>query len=342
VQEHLNQSGSLYDTAAETVARRRGYRLTALRALLGLCGVRSSLVMVMPRHKEADAGAVPDLTPYRYPVLEVGGARKRTFLFPFLREMPFGFLPSMLRGARGVRALGGPVEELVTPPKAGKDAESMALVVRLDETGDALVTVREVLDGWPGIQMRRAIRSLTRRRFMQLFESRRLAAHFPGARLVGKPAIFMDKQRSDRVVLAYRFRAAGFARRLDGRLMIRRSFYAAHLAASFLREGRRTVALQFGAFPEFRFDLKVVGPAGWKVEMSGGSQKAASRWGRVTRRLVTGTKAGRPMVSVQVLRRIPLSWVDPRRYDAFARFARQSDQVEELVIVLAKGDHGAR
>ncbi|MCD6497477.1 MAG: tetratricopeptide repeat protein [Deltaproteobacteria bacterium] len=340
VQDHLNQSGTLYDTAAEAVARRRGYRLTVLRALLGLCRVRTSLVMVMPRHREADPGAVPDLTAYRYPVLEVGDPHRRTFLFPFLREMPFGFLPSMLRGARAVRVLGGPVEEMKTPRDAGRDEETMKVAVHLDRSGDAVVTVRESLTGWPGIQMRRAIRNLTRRRFMNLFESRRLAAHFPGARLSGKPVVSMDKRHRDRVVLSYRFRVAGFARRLGGRLMIRRSFYGLRLAATFLRERRRTVALQVGAFPAFRFDLNVVGPVGWRVEMSGGSRKASSRWGSVVRRLAKSRKAGRPVVSVQIARHIPLSWVPPDQYDAFARFARRSGQVEQILIIFGKGDHG--
>jgi tetratricopeptide (TPR) repeat protein len=342
----IEQSGTLYGSARSVMARRSGYRLTLMRSLLRLCEVDVSTIMVEPTHRHVERGPVADIASYRYPVLQVApkgwASKERFYLFPFMRSIPFGMLPAMLRGARAIRVTGGPVEFVKTPADAGRDLRSVSMDVQLQKDGSARIKVVEKLEGWPAVLWRRNLERMSRRRVVQLFQRGRLAPHFPGAELEGELRISALNKPAEPLVLRYELTVPGLARRNQGRLVIRRSFFPQNLASTYLTRPDRKTTLLFGAHPELRLDIRLDLPEGYRAEMVSPDSKISGKWGEVIRKVdrMESSKGKRGStkppagVRVRIVRKLPYSRVAVSEYKELGEFVRSADQTEQIVVVL--------
>jgi hypothetical protein len=265
---------------------------------------------------------------------KAGDGQTVHFLFPFIRWIPFGTVPAMLRGARVLRVTGGAPRFITLPAEAGSDMRSVALQIRLRSNGSAEVTVREQLEGWPAVMWRRNLERLSRRRVEQLFQKGRLAPHFPGAELVGELKIKNSDRPQKPLVLRYRFKIHNLARRRKNRLVLRRTFFPQKLATTYLTRPNRKNPLLFGAHPRFRLTIDIAFPDAMRVEMLSPNVEIKSTYGHFSRRVVRRTKKRRVRISIR--RQLPFARVETKAYARFGRFARAVDGGEEIVAVFTE------
>ncbi len=333
VLDHVDQAGNLSDQAPAVLYRGRGYRLNLLRGLLRLCGAQVDTVMIRPTHRAGPDGAVEDLRPYGYAALELHEGRRVFYLFPYIKYIPFGFLPAMLRGAQAVRVEGHEIGPFVTPGNAGRDRVQISMDIRFDARGHGYARVVERLEGWPAITLRRGRDRSTRRTFEQVFQRERLGVVFPGA--TGRRLkISVDRARRDLVTLRYEVSSSSIAHLRGNSLTVRRSFFGLHLARRYLQgTDKRTLPIQVGAFPDFELHVSITGPKGWRILSSSGNASVASAWGQVRRSRLQD--AGR--LTYTIRRHVPFSRISATKMGALARFLRKADAVETLVLTFSRG-----
>ncbi len=336
VNKNIEQSGAFQDTAKETLARRRGYRLVLARALLRLCSVDVSTIMVEPVHRAEEPGAVPDLSSFSYPVLRAEtGPGEFELLFPFMESIPLGFIPAMLRGARAIRVTDGPYEFLTAPEEAGRDGQIVDMDVTVQPDGGATVKVVETMHGWPAVIWRRDLKQMSRTMLMQSFQQGRLAPNFPGAEMDRELIVENLDDNAKPLVLRYSFKAADFMRPVSERLVLRRSFFPQMLASTYLTRTERKAPLLFGAHPDFELKMSLKVPAGFRTEMVSPADKVKAPYGSVERK-VEKDKDGTGKIHINVNRRLGFFRVEVDSYGDFGEFARRADGIEELVIVLSE------
>jgi hypothetical protein len=266
----------------------------------------------------------------RFPTVE--GDR---FYDPRLSRSPFGYLLESYVGGKAV-VLGS--DRIVSLQSTVSDGVNVHVRGELFPSGEARLTVKESLRGWPALEWRELWEKVGKdsAKQRQEFEQRWLGQHFPGARLVRfevRPSV--EETQIDCVLIAPRF-----AERSGQTMRLRPFLYRAQPGRRFATEPARKTGLQiaFTLPVELTMDLSL---APGLTVLDAGKGKAEG-WRQVFQvpgiphaafleeRSVEGNRLRLHRVS-----HLPSARVTVGSYAAVASILRQVDVAESSEIILS-------
>jgi len=210
-----------------------------------------------------------------------------------------------------------------TPEDAGQDRYEVELRIALDAAGDAVVEGTERFVGHDAAAAKAALEQVDARGRRQVVEQG-LARSFRGL-VLSDVAVEGERRTGDPLVIRYRARVAGLARRSGGRLVIDAVPYPARLSARFAQLAARETPLLLPSDERASLRFTVVPPAG-AVPAPGPVREVKGALGSYRRgeRLEGGALLREDVVEVRRAR------VPPDAYPDFVRFAAEVDDAQAI------------
>ncbi|MBK7773440.1 MAG: DUF3857 domain-containing protein [Sandaracinaceae bacterium] len=311
--------GGLFDSAGLMLAGRRGNRARVMRYLLGLADVPADLVLVRGFGGDQTRSPLPDTDTYDDVLLRIGRGSDAIYTTTAARGLSFGYIPEHLAGQDGV-VLSAEAERVTIPAApANQDLSVVDVVVQLDATGAATVSVRETYVGAAASSWRENLRAVAEAELQQRFEEGYVAHVVPGAHVTSLRILGRGDPEAP-LVLEYSFQVPAIGRVQGDRWMIP-PLFGVRLAPRFAETPTRRTTQIVGAIAQ-DVRMRVIPPRGAPMAVPGADAALRGPGGAEVR--VTGAVgAGDTTVTTSV--RVPLARIAPSDYAAFADFCRRAD-----------------
>ena len=329
VLENVENNNDAFGIAPAMLSGRNGNRTRVLHYLLGLIGVRASLVLVRDLSADQTQSELADDDTYGNLVMKLGDE----YVVTGARGIPFGYVSPTMSGQDALVLL--PYERSdevrkVTLPAApeGSEKHQIAILADVASDGSARLEITETFRGLQAIEWRNDLEGIPEAVLEERFEEGYAARVVPGARLESL-RITGQKTPEEPLVLRYTVAAPRLAREQGGRLVLP-GLFPTLLTPRFAQMGARTTPQLVGPTLDVELELRArlegSAPATSMpaVELEGpGGARFTSR----------ATTTGDALV-VRRRVQVPLMRVSPERYPALAQFARRADAAEAREIPL--------
>ena len=329
VLDNVENNNDVFGVAPTMLSRRTGNRTRVLHYLLGLLGVRTSLVLVRDFSADQMQSDLADDGTYGNLVLKIGDR----YLVTSARGIPFGYISPTLRGQDALVLLpydrSDEVRKVTLPPEPeGSEKRSIEILADIASDGSARLEVTETFRGLQAIEWRTDLEGVPEAVLEERFEEGYAARVVPGGHLESLRIMGQDDPEQD-FVLRYTVRAPSLARQQGGRLVLP-GLFPTMLTPRFAQVGERSTTQIVG--PTLDIDLAI------RIRLEGRAPTSTLApvelegpgGARFTAR--ASTTDGALLVRRQV--RVPLMRVPPERYPGFAHFVRQVDAAEAREIPL--------
>ncbi len=327
--ENVENNNDVFGIAPTMLSGRTGNRTRVLHYLLGLVGVRSSLVLVRDYSADQTESDLADDETYGNLVLKLGDQ----YLVTGARGIPFGYISPTMRGQDALVLLpyerSDEVRKVTLPAEPeGSEKRTIEILADIDSDGSARLEVTETFRGLQAIEWRTDLEGVPDAVLEERFEEGYAARVVPGGRLESLRITGQDDPEQP-FVLRYTVRTPSLARQQGGRLVLP-GLFPTMLTPRFAQVGERTTAQIVGPTLdidlEIRIRLEGTAPTSTlaPVELEGpGGARFSAR---------ASTTDGALVVRRQV--HVPLMRVPAERYPGFANFVRQVDAAEAREIPL--------
>jgi hypothetical protein len=244
------------------------------------------------------------------------------------KYVPFGYLPSGVRGVAAFVLGSDPAESVQTPSDGTHDELAFTADFALDATGSAHVFLEQRFSGRYGSVLRKGLGEIEERRLKDTVETKILAGNLKGARLVDYE--LADRDDLDKpLTLRMTAEVPRFAAKQGAQLRISPPF-APKLGQYASLPSRQTPIL-IGTDQDLNVSMKIALPAGARVEalahpvFTAGPYKVEIR----------DRMDGQTLVLDRTLR-LPAGRIAVADYPEFARFTRDADAAlnREIVVLL--------
>ncbi|HJL16503.1 MAG TPA: DUF3857 domain-containing protein [Sandaracinaceae bacterium LLY-WYZ-13_1] len=308
----------------QQILARRGEQNRILQHLLEVAGVDARIVLSRALGGRSPGELFRDDVYQTSLVMVRREGAAPLFLSVGDRGIPFGYVPSTLRGQPAVVLEPGHPRVEVSDGLTS-DLREVSMDVAVNARGGARVEIEETLHGAGAYYWRSQLEGIPDAELPQRFEEGYVARMFPQSRLVSLE--IRGTERTDRpVVLRYVVQAPVVGRPSRGDLVLA-PFFRAGLARSLAQlPERETTERVLGRRQRVRLSIRGPGGAapqtGEDVTLEGPDGARA----RVTSRVEDGA------LVVERELAIPPTLITPDEYAAFARFCRDVDTAEARAI----------
>jgi hypothetical protein len=328
----VGQGGSFGEDASAVLSRGRGSRLTLLKALLDLLGVKARFAALRPFGNDQTDYRFPGPGLWAHPVLRVELPGGPAWLDPALRQQPFGFLPERALDAEAlvVPAPGEPLVVTRSPAENPRpDRRELDLRLVLDGAGGAAVEGTDRYPGALGAGAKAALERLDQAARRQAVEQL-LTRSLRGIRLT-ELAIEGEEDPEAPLVMRWKGTATGLTRDGGGAVLVDAPMLAARLGARHVRLAARTTPLLLDAAERSLMRLTVTPPPGLSARPSA-PERLEGPFGAFerTERLEGGALVREDRLELRRGR------IAPEAYGAFAAFAGGVDEVQARPVVFPR------
>ena len=316
------------EITARMLAAKTGDRTRILRYMLQLAGLHADLAL-SGVYGAREPGRVPELELYGSAVIRVDrGSESPLFVWAETRGAPALYLPPPLRGQTAVVLREGLPRETITAPPASADTREIVVDIDVASDGSARVDVRETHRGITAVSWRGGLEGVPEADLERGFEAAYAARVVPGAALESLEIEGRDDPEAP-LVLRYRTTVRALGRTAGDELLLP-PLFTNELAAGYASlPARTTTELVNGQVSTVR--LRIHDPSGRARPPADASIEgpAGARFVQTTRRTEDGLEVERRLVLEPAL-------VTAATYDAFARFCRQTVEIEGREIAVER------
>ncbi len=330
ITEHVENNDDAFGSAPAMLADRTGNRARIFHYLLGLAGVKSSLVLVRGFDRDQTQSELADEDTFRNLLVLVDTNDQPVFVSTVAKGAPFGYIPPMLRGqdamvleGRKSEARSKHVDWVKLPRFEDADHRDVRVEAELATNGSATLSVVEKLQGAAAVGWRENLKGIAPALLQQRFEEAYVSRLVPGAQLASLDiAHRTDKEKP--LELRYTVEISSLGRKQAGRRIVP-GLFAQSLSETHARLATRTTpqlvpapvrsditvhlkTSRQNAIPSLPKAESIQGPLGAKFEMN-----------------ATRNPDG---VTLKRSTRIPRMRVPAKTYPRFAEFCRTVDRLE--------------
>jgi hypothetical protein len=313
---------SFSTTAGESFSRRIGNRLGIVASVLADQGWDVDLVLARPRPFAGTHLTVPTLDTFSEPILRVALEGREVWIDIEEQRRGVGHIRPLLQGSDGLvlplTRFDKPVsiiEQLPSYPNPQLEQRSL-VEARIDESGNARVTVEMSLRGFQEEQLRQRVEGVPADKVEAVY--RQLAANlFPGSTDVVGAVVPVDEGSLVRLEMALSGACDVERRTMICRNLVLNQPLAPVLAS--LPERHFPLVLQLPILR--RREVVIVPPEGWTIDRP--PRRVQSVWGAVDETLDRNESG---LQSVLTLR-VSAQTVEPSDYPDFARFCQAADEL---------------
>lgn len=217
VLKNIEDGDQFMSQAAAIVAARAGSQTRALRYLLGLAEIPSTILFARSFSADQTKTEVADNGIYDQPLLRIDLGDRTVDVATGGRHLPFGYLSSDVRGQDALEIKRG--GSVVSVDDRGDDHRDVFIRARLAQDGSAEVDFEERHLGGFAISWRNDLEAIPEAEFERIFEQAYAARLLPGASLEHVEVENADDPELP-LILRYRVRAPRFGHREGNDLVL--------------------------------------------------------------------------------------------------------------------------
>lgn len=327
----LGHGASWSESASQVLSRGRGNRLTLLKALCELSGVKARYALVRAFNVDPAPYRFPHLEHYGYVVLKVDHAGKTYWLDDSVRLTPFGVLPAAVRGSEAL-LLPEPGEAPAvarTPDADPSPQRELDIQIALAPDGSATVKGVERYLGHDGAAAKASVERLDGPQRKQTIEQS-LAHTFRGFSLA-ELTVEGELAPEEPLTLRWSGKVPGLARVGDAGAVIDSPLFAARLSARFVQRATRETPMLIGSSERVLVRIAVTPAEGTRAEPAG-EKTVTSELGSFQR---SEKLQGTALVREDRYELVP-SRIAPAAYGELVRFAGAVDDAQAQPLVFRR------
>jgi tetratricopeptide (TPR) repeat protein len=322
VTTHIETSRDMFEEAGHIIARKSGNRARAFAALLKAAGYSSRLALVMPGGEDETKNAVPSVKSFYRLVVDVSG---EGFVDLGSEFVPFGFLPDELRN-RPLRYVDTGELSTTGAGTPAYDSQAIAVSIKIKETGDAALRIKETIQGDQAGQWREAIEKVLPSDYERLFQGEYVANVLPGAELIRLNIEGLNDQEAS-LIFDYDVVIPKFARAEENNKFLVHLPFSTDFSKQSGGLPTRTVPLVLSVHARRTVETTIEIPATFQlIPDTSFAETVRETWGIAERSIV----ASDSKVVISLKNEMNVDRVPPEKYASFLSFVRKADQISMI------------